>query len=108
MHATEAHFRCLADALPQLVCVVDETGRVSYGNPTWCEFMGIGAGSPFLASFLPALHPGDRPLWERTWGQAVASGGPYVFERRVRHRPRSYHRAELEPGESAREGECCV
>jgi signal transduction histidine kinase len=105
MHATETHFRCLADALPQFVCVVDQAGRISYGNPTWYEFMGIGVGSPFLASFLPALHPGDRPLWERTWDQAVASGEPYVLERRVRHTTQSTYVRQLERGNPVRDGD---
>src|SRR5258708_26731229 len=105
MHATETHFRCLADALPQFVCIVDETGRVSYGNPTWFEFMGIGVGSPFLASFLPALHPGDRPLWERTCEQAVASGEPYALERRVRHTTQSTYVRQIERGNPLRDGD---
>jgi two-component system CheB/CheR fusion protein len=105
MHATETHFRCLADALPQFVCVVDQAGRISYGNPTWYEFMGIGVGSPFLASFLPALHPGDRALWERTWEHAVASGEPYVLERRVRHTTQSTYVRQLERGNPVRDGD---
>jgi PAS domain S-box-containing protein len=96
MRATETHFRSLADSLPQFVCVVDESGRVSYSNPSWYEFMGIGAGSPFLPSFLPALHPLDRSLWQRTWEQAVASGQPYVLERRVRLTTQSNYVRQLE------------
>jgi signal transduction histidine kinase len=105
MHATKTRFCCLADALAQLVCIVDETGRVSYGNPTWYEFMGIEVGSPFLTSFLPALHPADRPLWERTWGQAVASGEPYVLERRVRHTTQSTYVWQIERGHPVRDGD---
>jgi signal transduction histidine kinase len=85
------------------VCIVDESGRVSYGNPSWYEFMGIGAGSPFLASFLPALHPVDRSLWERTWEQAVASGEPYVLERRVRFTTESDYVRQLERGNPVRD-----
>jgi PAS domain S-box-containing protein len=103
MRATETHFRCLADSLPQFVCVVDGSGRVSYGNPTWYEFMGIGAGSPFPGSYLPALHPLDRPLWERTWAQAVASGEPYVLERRVRLTTQSNYVWQLERGNPVRD-----
>jgi PAS domain S-box-containing protein len=105
MRVTETHFRSLADSLPQLVCIVDESGRVSYGNPSWYEFMGIGAGSPFLASFLPALHPVDRSLWERTWEQAVASGEPYVLERRVRFATESDYVRQLERGSPVRDRE---
>jgi len=100
--ATEAHFRSLADSLPQLVCIVDESGRVSYSNPSWYEFMGIGAGSPFLAGFLPALHPKDRSLWERTWEHAVASGEPYVVERRVRLTTQSNYVRQVERGSPVR------
>jgi signal transduction histidine kinase len=103
MRVTETHFRSLADLLPQFVCIVDESGRVSYGNPSWYEFMGIGAGSPFLASFLPALHPVDRSLWERTWEQAVASGEPYVLERRVRFTTESDYVRQLERGNPVRD-----
>jgi signal transduction histidine kinase len=103
MHAIETHFRSLADSLPQLVCVVDESGRVSYGNSSWYEFMGIGAGSPFLASFLPALHPLDRSLWEQTWQQAVASGEPYLLERRVRLTTQSSYVQQLERGNPVRD-----
>jgi PAS domain S-box-containing protein len=103
MRVTETQFRSLADSLPQLVCVVDESGRVSYGNPSWYEFMGIGAGSPFLASFLPALHPVDRSMWERTWEQAVASGEPYVLERRVRFTTDSDYVRQLERGNPVRD-----
>jgi PAS domain S-box-containing protein len=103
MRATETHFRSLADSVPQLVCVVDGSGRVSYGNPSWYEFMGIGAGSPFLANFLPALHPVDRLLWERTWEQAVASGEPYVLERRVRLTTQANYVRQLERGNPVRD-----
>ena len=103
MRATETHFRSLADSLPQLVCVVDDSGRVSYGNPSWYQFMGIGAGSPFLPSFLPILHPVDRPLWEQTWEQAVASGEPYVLERRVRLTTQSSYVRQLERGNPVRD-----
>jgi PAS domain S-box-containing protein len=103
MRATETHFRSLADSLPQLVCVVDESGHVSYGNPSWCEFTGIGAGSPFLANFLPALHPVDRSLWERTWEQATVSGEPYVLERRVRLTTQSSYVRQLERGSPVRD-----
>jgi PAS domain S-box-containing protein len=99
------HFRSLANSLPQLVWVVDASGRVAYGNPSWHELTGIGAGSPFLASFLPALHPADRSLWEQTWAHAVASGEPYVLERRLRLTTQSSYVCQLERGDPIRDSD---
>ncbi|MDB6047105.1 MAG: luxQ 3 [Gammaproteobacteria bacterium] len=98
MRAIETHFHRLAESLSQLVWAVDAAGRVSYGNSAWYAFTAIGAGARFLESYLPALHPGDRPLWRQTWEQAVTSGEPYALERRVRFPPDCNYVRQLEWG----------
>jgi signal transduction histidine kinase len=103
MRATETHFHCLADSLPQLVWVVDADGRISYGNSSWYALMSIGAGTQFLDSYLPALHPADRSVWERTWEHAVASGEPYSVERRIRLSPEADYVRQLEWGNPIRD-----
>lgn len=98
MQATESHFRSLADSLAQLVWVVDGAGRLVYGNLAWQSFTQIHAGASFVESYVPALHPGDRPSWERTWEQALNSGEPYALERRVRFLPQASYVCQLEWG----------
>src|ERR1700733_14405989 len=94
MQATEAHFRCLADSLSQLVWVVDGAGRLVYGNLAWQSFTHIHVGASFVESYVPALHPADRTSWEQT----VNSGEPYALERRVRFQPQASYVCQLEWG----------
>ena len=56
MRATEAHFRSLADSLGQLVWVVDEAGRLSYGNLAWQSLTQIPVGASFVESYVPARY----------------------------------------------------
>jgi signal transduction histidine kinase len=94
----ETHFHWLADSLAQLIWVVDPGGRISFGNASWCALTAIGEGARFLDHYLPALHPDDRPLWERTWNEAISSAEPYALERRVRFTPHSRYVTQLEWG----------
>ena len=98
MPVNETHFQWLADSLAQLVWVVDPGGRISFGNASWCALTAIGEGAQFVENYLPALHPDDRPLWERTWNEAVSAAEPYALERRVRVAPHSRYVAQLEWG----------
>jgi signal transduction histidine kinase len=104
VHPTETHFHWLADSLAQLIWAVDAGGRLSYGNSAWYAFTAIGAGARFLDSYLPALHPADRPLWRQTWEQAVLSGEPYALERRIRFTPDSNYVRQLEWGNPMQNG----
>ena len=103
MRATEAHFRSLADSLGQLVWVVDEAGRLSYGNLAWQSLTQIPVGASFVESYVPALHPADRSSWEQTWERAVSSGEPYELERRVRFLPQASYVCQLEWGRPLRD-----
>jgi signal transduction histidine kinase len=82
---------------------VDAAGRLSYGNPTWHAFTAIDEGAPFLESYLPALHPEDRPLWRQTWEHAVAAAEPYAVERRIRRTAESNYVRQLEWGHPIRD-----
>ena len=103
MPVTETHFHWLADSLAQLVWVVDPGGCISFGNASWCAVTAIGEGSRFLDNYLPALHPDDRPFWEKTWKEAVTSAEPYALERRVRFAPDSRYVSQLEWGRPVQE-----
>ena len=98
MCGSETCFHWLADSLAQLVWTVDASGRISYGNAAWHARTSLGAGSTFADGYLPTLHPQDRPLWQRAWEQAVASGEPYAVERRIRFTRESNYVQQVEWG----------
>jgi signal transduction histidine kinase len=105
MRATEMHFHRLANSVAQLVWVVDASGRISYGNLSWYAHTGIGAGAKFVRNYLPLLHPDDRPLWERTWRHALASGEAYALECRLRFTTESKYVQHLEWGQPIRDSD---
>jgi signal transduction histidine kinase len=103
MRATQMHFHRLANAISQLVWVVDASGRISYGNSSWYTHTGIGAGAKFVRNYGQLLHPEDRSSWERTWFHALASGEAYALESRVRFTSESAYVQQLEWGHPVRD-----
>jgi PAS domain S-box-containing protein len=89
LRESEARFRQLADAMPQLVFTCTPDGPVDYFNQRWrdCvdaveEIVGYG--------WMKRVHPDDR---ERTWSKvmkAAATGQPFENEHRVRLKDGQY------------------
>ena len=98
MHATATQFNSLAESLARFVWTVDAAGRLSYCNSAWYSCTAIGEGAEFLGSYLPALHPEDRPHWRQVWQQAITSGEAYTVERRIRFRADEDYVRQLECG----------
>ena len=77
---SEARFRQLADAMPQIVWTARPDGYVDYYNERWYEFTGTGRFAFGDASWEPILHPQDLQIARDTWYAAVHSGDPYNIE----------------------------
>ena len=80
--ASEARFRQLADAMPQIVWTARPDGYLDYYNERWYEFTGFDRGSFGDPSWEPIIHPDDVRHCHDTWYGAVRSGGPYQIEYR--------------------------
>jgi PAS domain S-box-containing protein len=89
---SEAEFRKLADAVPQVVWVADGAGRITYVNEQWTEFSGLDAAATATPEIVAAvIHPEDRERVFGEWARAFASGSPYQVEGRMRdHRTGEY------------------
>ena len=70
---SEARFRELADAMPQVVWTARADGYLDYFNQRWYEFTGAQPGRGGDASWLPYLHPDDVRRLPRA---VVVPGGP--------------------------------
>jgi PAS domain S-box-containing protein len=86
---SEARFRQLADAMPQIVWTARPDGQVDYYNERWYEFTGFGRDNFGDASWEPILHPDDVKHCYDTWYASVRSGQPYRIEYRFRDRHES-------------------
>lgn len=84
LRQSEARFRQLADAMPQMVWMARPDGYVDYYNQRWYEFTGLSEGMGGDASWTPVLHPEDLPRCLDSWHRAVQAGSLYEAEYRIR------------------------
>ncbi|ONF45688.1 PAS domain S-box protein [Methylobacterium radiotolerans] len=98
LRLSEARYRALADALPQLVWIASiETGDASYVNRRFEDYYGpIG---PTRAARIARTHPDDAERMERLWSEAPTRRAPYEVEGRLQRHdgPYRWHKIVLLP-----------
>ncbi|HEY6339885.1 MAG TPA: PAS domain S-box protein [Bryobacteraceae bacterium] len=81
--ASEARFRQLADAMPQIVWTARPDGYVDYHNERWYEFTGSNRTVFGDSSWEPILHPEDLQPTREIYYSSIHSGQPYNIEYRL-------------------------
>jgi PAS domain S-box-containing protein len=81
--ASEASFRQLADAMPQLVWTARADGYLDYYNERWYEFTGLPRDTFGDTSWESILHPDEVQNCRAMWYSSVRSGEPYSIECRL-------------------------
>lgn len=81
---SEARFRQLADAMPQIVWTARPDGHIDYYNERWYEYTGAARGRFGDESWAGIIDPDDLGCVIREWGHATAMGQHYEQEFRVR------------------------
>ncbi len=90
MHYSEAKFRTIADAMPQMVWSTLPDGSHDYFNQRWYDFTGAPEGSTNGADWSDMFHPDDQArAWER-WNRSLATGEEYEVHYRLRHKDGDY------------------
>ncbi|MDX2080701.1 MAG: PAS domain S-box protein [Terrimicrobiaceae bacterium] len=85
VHGSELRFRALAEALPQLVWEAAPDGRVLYYNRRIRDYHGASRDPATGAwKWEPLVHPDDQAETIEAWETALATGGTYEIEHRVR------------------------
>lgn len=90
LRASEAQFRTIADAMPQMVWSTLPDGYHDYYNHRWYEFTGVPAGSTDGAAWNGMFHPEDQPRAWEVWRHSLQTGETYEIEYRLRHRSGEY------------------
>ena len=80
---SEARFRQLADAMPQMVWTARPDGYIDYYNERWYEFTGFSREVFGDASWVTAIHPEEMRATLEAYYTAIRSGQPYNFEHRL-------------------------
>ena len=102
---SEARFRLMADAVPQIVWIIDAKGKVEFFNKQWSDYVGSAdvpeRGGDVAARF---IHPDDEEITTSSFEQARRGGTTYQVEHRIRSAAGKY-RWFLARGEPFRDPE---
>ena len=82
--ASEARFRAAIGALDGILWTNDASGRMVGDQPGWAGLTGQSQAQYQGFGWTDAIHPDDAAATVDTWNAAVARGGTFVFEHRVR------------------------
>ena len=88
--ASEAKFRSIANAMPQMVWSTLPDGFHDYYNERWYDFTGVVPGDTDGEGWADMFHPEDREeAWAR-WSRSLVTGDTYEVQYRLRHRSGAY------------------
>lgn len=82
--ASEARYRSFVESAFSIVWTMTPDGRVGEPIPAWHTFTGQVWEEARDHGFLAAIHPADRPAVLAAWHAALAGGGTYQVEYRLR------------------------
>ena len=81
---SEARYRTLAEAMPQIVFLADPGGRATYYNERWFEYTGLDAANVSGQEWHAIVHPDDLPETIVRFERAASVGGVFEMEYRLR------------------------
>ncbi|WP_247888203.1 PAS domain S-box protein [Azospirillum brasilense] len=95
LRESEARFRLMADAVPQIVWITDAEGRVEFFNRQWADYTGVAYDSrtgPATVSDVIAefIHPDDAAMTAERFQEAQRTGSLFLVEHRLRSRTGDY------------------
>ncbi len=86
----EERFRAIADAIPQLMWVCDERGKVEWVNARWLAFTGQSSEEALDQGWRHIIHPDDADAASAAFLAAAAGGQPYESQFRMRRSDGAY------------------
>ncbi|MGV3742740.1 MAG: PAS domain-containing protein, partial [Burkholderiaceae bacterium] len=90
LRESEAKFRTITDAMPQMVWSTLPDGRHDYFNQQWYQYTGTPEGSTDGDAWNGVFHPDDQVRALEAWQHSVATGEPYEIQYRLRHHSGEY------------------
>ncbi|SFO19711.1 PAS domain S-box-containing protein [Sphingomonas sp. OK281] len=85
LRESEARFRLMADAVPQIVWITDRHGRMEFLNKRFVDYTGASYGTSVPADMtMDVIYPEDGERVVAAFAAALESGRPFEIEHRVR------------------------
>jgi PAS domain S-box-containing protein len=82
--ASEARYRRLAEAMPQLVWTLDRDGALDFVNEHWIAYTGLSLAQSAGEGRARALHPDDRIEMAQRWREAAVALEAFELQGRIR------------------------
>lgn len=105
---SEARFRQIADAMPQIIWSAKPDGNLDYYNQRWYEYSGLDFQQSKDWGWRPVMHPDDLNSVEERWRQAYTGGGSFEVEVRLRRLSDGAYRWHLARAVPIRDGAGCI
>lgn len=80
----EAHFRMLADGIPQIVWTASAKGELNFFNHRWLEYSGLTMEQSLDGAWQLLLHAEDLPGYLEAWNESWRTGQTYEREFRLK------------------------
>ena len=84
LQQSEAEFRTLAEAMPQIVWATRADGGNIYFSQRWMDYTGLTLAESLGDGWNKPFHPEDRQRAWDAWQNAVTTAGNYSLECRLR------------------------
>jgi PAS domain S-box-containing protein len=85
LRQSEAKFRTIADAMPQMVWSTLPDGYHDYYRQQWYHYTGVPDGSTDGDGWNDIFHPDDSARAWTAWRASLATGKVYEIQYRLRH-----------------------
>lgn len=87
---SQRFFQQLAEAVPQMVWIVEPDGTLSYINQQGSLFLGRTLTNLTGWKRMDVVHPADRPRGLSTWNHSLTTGDPYEMQLRMQDAAGNY------------------
>ncbi|MBR8840843.1 MAG: PAS domain-containing protein [Stigonema ocellatum SAG 48.90 = DSM 106950] len=98
LRQSEARYRYLAEAIPQLVWTCDVKGYRDYVSQRWCEYTGLTVEQSLGLGWLCAVYPDDELSAKDAWTISIKNSTLYKHEYRLRRDADGSYRWHLAMG----------
>jgi PAS domain S-box-containing protein len=82
---SEAKFRTITNAMPQMVWSALPSGELDYLNQQFYNYAGASEKAGYRETWIKLIHPDDRERASKRWLHSVQTGESYEIEFRTRH-----------------------
>ncbi|MEI8018166.1 MAG: PAS domain S-box protein, partial [Schlesneria sp.] len=90
LQISENRFRELADAIPQIVWVADESGKLTYVNAKAIEYTGMNVDDLLGSGWFTLIHPDDANQAIASWAETIRTHHFLYDELRIRRADGQY------------------